>query len=114
MLMTDAFGLIMSAKSKQNEIRNVVKSVKNELNKNEDKTFKKIVEHKKRFYQNKTMASMRSFRKGGKFWSFLDKLGKIQGISVNTWKDPYKRQKCFVDAPFTCKKQIDFVVKKLK
>ena len=37
-------GLIMS--TKYNEVRNLAKSVKNEPNKNEEKTFKKIVKHK--------------------------------------------------------------------
>ena len=37
------------------------------------------------------MASMRSCTKGGKkIWAFLDKLGKIQGISVNTWKKHFQ------------------------
>ena len=52
------------------------------------KTFKKIVKYKKIFCQNKTM---RSCTKGGKKRSSLDKLGKIEGISVNTWKKTFSR-----------------------
>ena len=76
----------------------MAKSVKNEPNKNGlrhllsmKKNLQENCKHKKLFYQNKTMASMRSCTKGStKFWSSLDKFGKIEktddcveGISVN-------------------------------